>query len=383
MRAFIPSREFAFIFAALMSTIPDITIIGGGIIGLLTARELHNAGATVSVFEKSQIGQESSWAGGGILLPIYPWRQADAITRLVLQSLSLYPELAKQLLADTQLDPEWNPCGLLITKNPDLEAAVDWCKNNHIAYQEAGSEFFNGINTQAEHPLWLPDIAQARNPRLLKSLKQDLVNKGVPLTEYAELKAVSLHHRRVTAINTSAGEFPINRLVMTTGAWTGQLFEQLFASLPGNIPRIAPVKGQMLLFDAEPETLGHMVLDGDHYLIPRLDGKILAGSTVEHSGFNKATTLETRDQLRDFALNLLPTLKNFPQSQHWAGLRPGTEHGIPYIDIHPEISNLYINAGHFRNGLVMGPASAQLMVDLILDRPTAVAPEPYQLSRPH
>jgi len=366
-----------------MTTTPDITIIGGGIIGLLTARELHNAGATVSVFEKNQIGQESSWAGGGILLPIYPWRQDQAISRLVLQSLTLYPVLSKALLADTQLDPEWNPCGMLITKNPDADAAVDWCKTNHIAYHDAGAEFFNSLNTQAFNPLWLPEIAQARNPRLVKSLKQDLINKGVPLIEHAELKAVSLTNNRITAITTSTGQFSVNRLVLATGAWTSQLFDQFFPALSGIRPDIAPVKGQMLLFDAEPGTLPHLVLDGDHYLIPRLDGKILAGSTVEQDGFNKTTSLETREHLRDFALNLFPTLRKFPLSHHWAGLRPGTKHGIPYIDVHPEISNLYINAGHFRNGLVMGPASAQLMVDLILGRPTAVAPESYQLSRAH
>ncbi len=366
-----------------MSTTPDITIIGGGIIGLLTAREFHNAGATVSIFEKSEIGQESSWAGGGILLPIYPWRQDQAITRLVLQSLSLYPDLAEQLITDTQLNPEWNPCGLLITKNPDVAAAIDWCKNNHIAYHDADDQFFNALNTQADNPLWLPDIAQARNPRLVKSLKQDLINKGIQLIEHAELTAVSLEHNRITTISTSTGQFSVNQLIMATGAWTGQLFDQFFPALSSNRPLIAPIKGQMLLFEAQPETLSYMVLDGDHYLIPRLDGKILAGSTVEQDGFNKTTSLETRGRLQDFAVNLLPALNNFPLTQHWAGLRPGTKHGIPYIDIHPEISNLCINAGHFRNGLVMGPASAQLMVDLILDRPTAVAPEPYQLSRPH
>jgi glycine oxidase len=125
------------------------------------------------------------------------------------------------------------------------------------------------------------------------------------------------------------------------------------------------------------------VLDGDQYLIPRRDGKILSGSTVEQDDFNKTTTIEARDRLTEFALKLLPELKKAPLIHHWAGLRPSTEHGIPYIDKHPEIFNLSINAGHFRNGLVMGPASAQLMVDLILGRPTAVAPEPYQISRPH
>ncbi len=366
-----------------MTKTPDITIIGGGVIGLLTAREFFNAGATVTVIDKNLLGQESSWAGGGILLPLYPWRQADAITRLAIRSLSLYPALATQLIAETHLDPEWNPCGLLITKNRDITKAIDWCNTNKIAFQHAGAEFFNNLDTNPDNPLWLPEIAQARNPRLVKSLKQDLINKGVTLIEHSELTSLTLEQNRIARINTTTGQFAVNQLIISAGAWTGQLFRKLFPWIIGNAPKIAPVKGQMLLFDAKPETLRTMVLDGDQYLIPRRDGKILAGSTVEQDDFNKTTTTEARDQLTKFALKLLPALNNAPLIHHWAGLRPGTEHGVPYIDKHPEICNLSINAGHFRNGLVMGPASAQLMVDLILGRPTAVAPEPYQLSRPH
>ena len=364
-----------------MTKIPDITLIGGGVIGLLTAREFFNAGATVTVIEKNLLGQESSWAGGGILLPLYPWRQAQAITRLAIQSLSLYPALASQLLADTGKDPEWTPCGLLISKNPDIAEALDWCQANRIAFQRPDADFFNDLVTQPDNPLWLPGIAQARNPRLVKSLKQDLINKGVTLIEHCELTGITLSQNRITNIDTSTGRLAVNQLVIAAGAWTGQLFRKLFPELIGNAPKIAPVKGQMLLFDARPETLHTMVLDGDQYLIPRRDGKILAGSTVEQDDFNKATTTVARDRLTEFALTLLPALKTAPLTHHWAGLRPGTEHGIPYIDKHPDVNNLSINAGHFRNGLVMGPASAQLMVDLILNRPTAVAPEPYKLSR--
>ena len=366
-----------------MTKTPDITIIGGGVIGLLTAREFFNAGATVTVIDKNLLGQESSWAGGGILLPLYPWRQADAITRLAIQSLFLYPVLAAQLIAETHLDPEWNPCGLLITKNPDINAAVDWCNSNNIAFQRAEAEFFKDLDTHPDNPLWLPEIAQARNPRLVKSLKQDLINKGVTLIEHCDAQAITLNKNRITSIDTTLGQFAVNHLIISAGAWTGQLFRKLFPEIMGDAPKIAPVKGQMLLFDAKPETLRTMVLDGDQYLIPRRDGKILAGSTVEQDDFNKTTTTAARDRLTEFALKLLPALKNAPLIHHWAGLRPGTEHGIPYIDKHPEISNLSINAGHFRNGLVMGPASAQLMVDLILNRPTAVAPEPYMLSSSH
>jgi glycine oxidase len=365
-----------------MTTTPDITIIGGGVIGLLTAREFLKAGATVAIIEKNELGQESSWAGGGILLPLYPWRQPDAITRLVIQSLKLYPALASQLAAETTIDPEWTPCGLLVTKNPDIEAAVNWCDANSILYRPAGADFFSTLNTIPDQPLWLPDIAQARNPRLVKSLKQDLVNKGVTLIEHCELTAVTFDKNRIAAIGTTSGRLPVNRLIIAAGAWTGQLFRQFFPSTNNDAPKITPVKGQMLLFDAEPETLSYMVLDGDQYLIPRRDGKILAGSTVEQVDFNKTATQEARDRLSAFAFNLLPSLKKFPVIKHWAGLRPGTEHGIPYIDKHPEIGNLYINAGHFRNGLAMGPASAQLMADLVLGRPTQLAPEPYQLTNP-
>lgn len=365
-----------------MTTTPDITIIGGGIIGLLTAREFIKTGATVTIIDKNELGQESSWAGGGILLPLYPWRQPDAITRLVLQSLKLYPDLASQLTAEALIDPEWNPCGLLIAKNPDLPAAVNWCDANGILCRPADADFFNTLNTIPDQPLWLPEIAQARNPRLVKSLKQDLINKGATLIEHCELTAVSLSKNRITSIDTTSGQFAVNQLIIAAGAWTGQLFRQFFPDTD-DAPKIAPVKGQMLLFDAQPETLKFMVLDGDQYLIPRRDGKILAGSTVEQDDFNKTTTTQARDRLHAFALNLLPSLKNFPVIKHWAGLRPGTEHGIPYIDKHPEIGNLFINAGHFRNGLAMGPASAQLMVDLVLERTTRVAPEPYQLTSEH
>lgn len=348
--------------------------------GLLTARELYTAGATVTIIDKGFLGQESSWAGGGILLPLYPWRQKPAITHLVKQSMGLYPVLAAELLEETGIDPEWNPCGLLITKNPDITAALAWCNHNKIAFEEAEQQLA-GLSTTPLHPLFLPTIAQIRNPRLIKSLKQDLLQKGVRLLENCQLSSINLENNKVNSIATSMGNLPINQLIISAGAWTSELMTQFFPTIRDNKPQISPVKGQMLLFAAKPDTLPTMVLDGGHYLIPRLDGHILAGSTIEANTFNKTTTPEAQDQISDFALQLLPALKDCPLVKHWAGIRPGTPCGVPYIDRHPEISNLSINAGHFRNGLAMAPASAQLMVDLLLDRPNSVDPQPYRLDR--
>ncbi len=348
--------------------------------GLLAAREFYAAGATVTIIDKGSLGSESSWAGGGILLPLYPWRQKPAITQLVKQSLGLYPALASELLEETGIDPEWNPCGLLITKNPDINAALAWCNHNKIAFVEADNKL-DGLGTTPLHPLYLPHIAQIRNPRLIKSLKQDLLQKGVRLLENCQLSGIHLDNNKITSIDTSLGNLPINELIISAGAWTSELMARFFPSIRDNRPQISPVKGQMLLFAAKPDTLQTIVLDGDHYLIPRLDGNILAGSTVETDTFDKSTTSEAKAQISDFALKLLPALKAFPLVKHWAGIRPGTQNGVPYIDKHPEITNLSINAGHFRNGLAMAPASAQLLADLILDRPTSVDPEPYRLNR--
>ncbi len=355
----------------------EITIIGGGVIGLLTAREFVKAGLTVTIIEKSLSGQESSWAGGGILLPLYPWRQAKAISSLVIESIKNYKALSSELFNATQIDPEWYACGLLVCKNTDFELASNWCKDNHIPYKEADNSFFSHLNTLPVNPLWLPSIAQARNPRLLKSLKAYLLNARVSFFENCEIFDCNIKNQSINSLSTSLGMLNVNQLIISAGAWTSILLKKL---LPGqHYPEISPVKGQMLLFDAKPDTLSHMVLDNDHYLIPRLDGKILVGSSVEHSEFDKSTSSETKEKLYSFATELFPTLKDFPLIDHWAGLRPGTKQGIPYIDKHPEIKNLAINAGHFRNGLVMGPASAQLMADLILDRQPCVDPEPYGL----
>jgi len=356
----------------------DILIIGGGISGLLVARELRLAGRDVTIIDKSQAGRESSWAGGGILLPIYPWRQPSAISDLVIHSLKKYPALNRELLEATGIDPEWSPCGMLICKNPDFDDVIAWCRQRGIGYQEPPAERLEGLQTELQRPLWLPEIAHIRNPRLLKSLKAYLRQLGVGFIENTEISHIEIKNQHIVRVDTSRQSFSIRQLIICTGAWTADFLQDHLPEATLSLP-IQPVKGQMLLFDAQPDTLPHMVLDGDEYLIPRRDGKILAGSTVEPVGFDKATTAEAREKLYAFATGLLPSLKQYPVCEHWAGLRPGTPDGIPFIGRHPTIANLGINAGHFRNGLVMGPASAELLADLILERPPAIAPVPYAL----
>lgn len=357
----------------------DITIIGGGVMGLLTAREFLHAGASVTLLEKNECGHESSWAGGGILLPLYPWRQATAISDLVIESLKTYPTLAAQLHADTGIDPEWTQSGLLITQNSPEEVSLahQWGEKHHVRMQKPEDDCFSGLNIDPQAPILLPDIAQIRNPRLLEALKHDVLAKGLHLVEHCDITHFTLEQQKLHDIHTNHGRFPLHQVVLTAGAWTRSIFQQVLIGVV-DAPEIFPAKGQMLLFDAPANTLKNIVLHGDHYLIPRRDGKILAGSTVEYHVFHKEVTVEAHEEIYNFATNLLPSLKDAPMIKHWAGLRPATEDGVPYIGFHPEITNLSINAGHFRNGLTMAPASAQLLADIVLNRPTVIDPQAYQ-----
>lgn len=363
-----------------MSEHTNILIIGGGISGLLTARALRLAGKTVRIIDQSQLGRESSWAGGGILLPIYPWRQSPAISQLVIPSLTSYPRLNDELLTATGIDPEWTPCGMLISKNPDVATALTWCHDNGVACLTPSPAMLSSFNSQFDNPLWLPSIAQARNPRLLQSLTAFLRQQEVEIIENAQIEAIEMQNRCIGRIRIDQRSIACDQVVLCAGAWSN-LFLQRWLPETALRLEIKPVRGQMILFDARPDTLSHMILDGDQYLIPRRDGKILAGSTVEEAGFEKITTRVAGDQLHRFASQLLPELKKYSVCQHWAGLRPATPRGVPYIGMHPEVDNLAINAGHFRNGLVMGPASAQLVTDILLNKTPTIDPSPYALTR--
>ena len=163
-------------------------------------------------------------------------------------------------------------------------------------------------------------------------------------------------------------------MVVTAGAWSGGLLESIGVALP-----VEPVRGQMILFNAKPGIVNRVVLRDGKYVIPRRDGRVLAGSTLEYVGFNKQTTEQAKQQLADTAIDMFPALADAQIEHHWAGLRPGAPEGIPFIGEIPEIENLYINAGHFRNGLVLAPASVRLLTTLLLKQKTPVDPAPYAL----
>lgn len=354
-----------------------ICVVGGGIIGLLTAYELTQANQSVVVLERGALGRQASWAGGGILSPLFPWRYPEPVTQLASWSQARYPELTRALCDAGALDPEWTPSGMLTLAPSDTDQAMRWSQYHGKTLQLVDGpdmkKLVPGLRVQGP-ALWDPGIAQVRNPRLLTALRQILQQKGVELRENSPVDAIIASGGRLRALKTPQGEFPVEQCVVAAGAWAGDLLRPNGVSLP-----VRPVRGQMLLLRAKPGLLNCIVLKERRYLIPRRDGRILVGSTVEEVGFDRSTTETARQDLLASATDLMPELERYDVEHHWAGLRPGSPDGIPYIGEHPRIRGLFVCTGHYRNGIVLAPGSARLAADLVLARTPVIDPAPYAL----
>lgn len=359
----------------------DVLIIGAGIIGMLSARELRMAGADVTLLERGEPARESSWAGGGILSPLYPWRYPDSVTALADESQRSYPELCDELYERTGIDPEYTPSGLIVSASEEYSRALHWsAQHRHLLYPltaEGIAELEPERKQPPESAIWMPSIAQVRNPRLAKALAADLKQRGVHIKTRTPATGLTLSDGHLQGIQTPEGSIGADIIVLTMGAWTGA-FSQLLPAAAD----IRPVRGQMLMFRGEPGVIRHMMLEENRYIIPRRDGRILFGSTLEETGFDKSITESARRELEQLAIERFPVLNSFPVERHWAGLRPAAPAGVPYITRHPQIDNLFINAGHYRNGVVLAPASARLLADLVLKRKPALDPFPYALNAP-
>ena len=370
-----------------MSTTSDFQIVGGGINGLLLARELATAGARVTVIEKGQPGKEASWAGGGIVSPLYPWRYSSAITALASWAQDYYPQLASQLLDETGLDIELKTSGLLMLDAEDRLAALDWADQfgrkmleiDSAAIYQQEADLAPGF----DNGLWMPEVANVRNPRLMRALIASLEQRNnVQLLQSSEVAGWECEGSIVQNIilsNSGTGQhssLPVSQLIVCAGAWTGRLLAEINATVD-----VHPVKGQMLLYKFPRPPIQSIVLTQGRYLIPRQDGHVLAGSTLEYEDFDKTPSTQARESLQNSAETLLPQLKGQQPVAQWAGLRPGSGDGIPFIGRVGDWQNLHINAGQFRNGLVLAPASARLMADLLLSRKPIIDPAPYDPAR--
>ncbi len=370
-----------------MATPPDVLILGGGVIGLSTAYFLGRAGARVAVVDKGDFGQEASWAGAGILPGGNPKRANSALGRLRAHSIALFPDISAELRERTGIDNGYLRCGgLELRRSGD---ALEKQRVENLAREERGErlhcEVLDGPQLRALEPalseelpgaVHFPEMAQVRNPRHLKALIAGCAALGVQLRPGCPAYGLVQTGERVTAVRTPEGLLHADRFLIAAGAWSDMLVQ-----LAGWRTEIRPVRGQIAMLTAQPPLLRRVLLAGDHYLVPRPDGRVLVGSTEEDVGFDKRTTAEAIQGLITLAIRLAPGLAGAQVERCWAGLRPGSPDGRPFVGPVPGCANLYVAAGHFRSGIMLSLGTALVMTELLLGREPTVPLEAFRLDR--
>jgi glycine oxidase len=308
-------------------------------------------------------------------------------------SVQLHARWAARLLEETGIDVGYRRCGaleLVIDGDSDPDLAVRREQEHASEASERGIRAIwrtpeearrleAGISENILGAIEFPDEAQVRNPRLIKALLASVERRNVRLIPNASMTALNLSddESACSGVQLAGGEtLSAANTVLCMGAWTGAVATPALNRAVPELRKLEPVRGQLLRYDV-PKTLAtHLLTVGNHYIVPRGDGVLLVGATHEKAGFEKCITDSGREELRAFGARLVPALRDLPIVGQWAGLRPGMKGRHPLLGPVPGVAGLWLNAGHYRNGLTLAPASSELLLEYILTKscPTLMRP---------
>ena len=362
-----------------MSSHPDVAIIGGGIIGLTSAYFLAREGVSVAVYDRGDLGREASWAGAGILPPGNPDRAATPADRLRGIGSARFPDFSAELRDLTGIDNGYRKCGGIEFLNAeDADVTGVWAAEG-IAFERltmSAAKRLEPLGDVEGEPYLLPDCAQVRNPWHLRALVAACERAGVELHPNTAVEAWECDHDRVAAVRLASGErVTAGRFLLAAGAWS----ERLLGAL-GQKPHVHPVRGQIALLRGA--SCSRVLMLGKRYLVPRGDGLTLVGSTEEpEAGFEKRTTEEGIGGLLAFARQAVPVLGTAKLETSWAGLRPGSPDGLPFVGAVPGWQNAFVAAGHFRAGVQLSIGTGQALCDLMTGKRPCVPLEAFALDR--
>jgi glycine oxidase len=362
----------------------DVVVVGGGIIGLALAREAARAGLSVLVLEKGEPGRESSSAAAGILAPQIEAETAHPLLSLCLASRDLYPDFAREVRSESGIDPDLMERGtLVLARDPESIAALD---RRHAFQRSVGLEVerLAGDDLRRLEPdlapvfeagLFLPRDYWIDNVRLLRALRLSAERAGASLVTGVRATGLVVERGKTRGVETEQGTHPAGAVVIAAGAWSGEIGARDLPPLP-----MHPVRGQIVSLSPRDSAPRRVLFAESSYLVPRNDGQVLVGSTMETVGFDKRVTAEAIAALIDFALSLIPALRRADFHSAWAGLRPATDDGLPAIGAGPVPGLLYA-CGHLRNGILLAPLTARIVVRLLRGEGPGLDLSPFDPTR--
>ncbi|MDT4897123.1 MAG: glycine oxidase [Acidobacteriota bacterium] len=369
----------------------DVAVIGGGVIGLAIARALCLRGMErVMLIERASLGAEASHAAAGMLAPQAEANRADAFFELACASRDLYPSFAGKLREETGTDIELERTGTLYLAftekdEEEIEHRYNWQRRAGLMVERLSAEEARRlepcVSREVRGALRFPLDVQVENRRLVAALSTSVEKYGVRLLTQTHVKSLTVEGGQVRGVETSRGAVHARVVVVATGAWTSFL-----ASSDKAFPTVSiePVRGQMLCFETNPRLAQHVIYSPRGYVVPRLDGRLLAGTTTEHAGFEKRVTGAGLHAITSQALEIAPAVGNLPLVDAWAGLRPRAEDEWPVMGACAEVRGLFYATGHYRNGILLAPLTGELVAEQIMTGDTsplldAFSPDRFRL----
>ncbi len=376
----------------------EVVIIGAGAIGLSVARSLALRGVRdVLVIERgAHTGAEASAAAAGMLAPQAEADCADDFFQLCRRSRDQYPAFAAALAEETGIDIELDDTGTLylgLTENDviELERRFEWQTEAGLVVERLSAsearKLEPAISQQARLALRFPFDTQVENRLLANALTVSCQRMGVQFSTATSATSIRRTAGRITGVETSRGFVATANLIIAAGAWSSQLLLSTDTNPDLNRARteargsnytapdsdwpnlgIEPVRGQLLCFEAVPQLIDHIIYSPRGYLVPRKDGRLLAGSTSEYAGFDKSVTEGATQSIREAAVEISPRVGSLAMKDAWTGLRPRASDGLPVIGPCAEIDGLFFASGHYRNGILLSPITGELIAAIVIDR---------------
>jgi glycine oxidase len=377
--------------------VADAVVVGGGVIGLATARELARRGVSVVLVEAGEVGQEASHAAGGMLAPQSEADSADDFFRFQRASRDRFPSFADALRAESHWDVELDRTGTLYVgfteaDERELDARHAWQRTAGLAVERLTGDEARGLepalSPRVRVALKFPEDWQVENRRLILALRESVEEHyGVVVQRATEVEGVRVRGGRVEGVETSRGFVAAGAVVLAAGARTSRV--RLFLHEGDAVettlaphPRVVPVRGQMVSLAQPPSFLpafAHVLYSPRGYLVPRRDGRLLAGSTTEDAGFNKVVTAEGLHTILANAMEIAPAAGEFDVTETWAGLRPRADDALPVIGESADVAGLFYATGHYRNGILLAPLTGEAIAALVAGDAGALAALPFNI----
>ena len=361
-------------------------IIGGGIIGSSIAWRLAREGVAAIVLERARIGQEASWAAAGMIAPQAEAQGSGLFFDLCLAARRSFDASIDRLTAESGVDPEYDPHGILYlaldaAEQAELQGRARWHREAGARVEEltpaAARKVEPAISPDTVYALHLADNRRVDNRKLTHAYAAAAIKAGADFREGVRADAIVTANGRATGVRIHDGAtLEADLIVVAAGAWSHEL-----RGLEADRVKLHPVRGQIVCFEARPHLLAPAIFSMRGYLVPRRDGRILAGSTMEEAGYNKSVTLAGLDKITRGALAMVPGLGELPLREAWAGLRPATRDLLPVLGASPSAAGVIWATGHFRSGILLSMLTGEVIADVAMGRRPAIDLAPFSAAR--